>query len=104
MLSAMDILAFPSHNESFGITLLEAMAIEIPVAASNNAGIPDIVVDGVTGLLVPPKNSSELSKALLKLIENPSLRKKLSEAAKKRVIENFDIKIIVTKLLNFYNS
>ncbi len=104
MLSAMDILAFPSHNESFGITLLEAMAIELPVAASNNAGIPDIVVDGVTGLLVPPKNSSELSKALLKLIENPSLRKKLSEAAKKRVIENFDIKIIVTKLLNFYNS
>ena len=64
MLAAIDILAFPSHNESFGRVLLEAMALELPVAASGNAGVVDIVVNNETGFLFEPKNSAALAEGL----------------------------------------
>ena len=104
MLSVMDILAFPSHLESFGITLLEAMAMELPVAASDNAGIVDIVIEGETGFLVPVKNPAILADALIKLIENPELRKYFGSKGRERVLQNFDMKVIVDKLIESYKS
>lgn len=104
MLAVIDILAFPSYLESFGITLLEAMAMEVPVAASNNAGIVDIVLDGQTGFLVPVKDSVILADALIKLIDNPELRKYFGTEGRKRVLQNFDMKVIITKLLENYKT
>jgi len=104
MLAIIDILVFPSHLESFGITLLEAMAMEVPVAASNNAGILDIVIDGETGFLVPVKNSSILADAIIKLIENPELRKYFGTQGRKRVLQNFDMRVIVDKLVENYKK
>ncbi|MGH2574346.1 MAG: glycosyltransferase, partial [Ignavibacteria bacterium] len=88
ILNAVDILAFPSHEESFGVTLLEAMAMEIPVVASNTAGVPDIVTNGKTGILIPPKNPIALANALIGLAENSELRMKLGKEGRRRV-ENF---------------
>ncbi|MCI0448633.1 MAG: glycosyltransferase family 4 protein [Chlorobi bacterium] len=104
MLSVMDILAFPSHNESFGITLLEAMAMGVPPAASGNAGVLDIVINNETGLLVEPKNSVELAGAIIKLINDEELRKKFAKAARNRAEQEFDFNIIINRLIENYTQ
>ena len=104
MLAAMDILAFPSHDESFGRVLLEAMAMEIPQAASGNSGVLDIAVDNETGILFEPKNSALLAKALMRLIESEELRTKMGKASKKRAEEVFSFGIMTKKLMAFYNK
>jgi glycosyltransferase involved in cell wall biosynthesis len=90
-LSAMDILAFPSNEESFGGTLLEAMAMKLPVAASDSGGVPDIVINGVTGLLIPRNNPDALTKALIQLIENKELRDTMGNNGRKRVEQHFEM-------------
>lgn len=102
VLAATDILAFPSHEESFGITLLEAMAMGVPVVASNNAGIKDIIPSEEFGILVPPKDHRLLAEGLLKLINDSALRNKLASGGRRRVIENFDIEKITKKLVQYY--
>ncbi len=102
IMSALDILAFPSHEESFGLTLTEAMAMKLPVVASGNAGVLDIVVDNVTGILVPPKDYGALADGILKLAHDSSARKRFGEAGRKRVEEIFSIQAVVEKLEQFY--
>jgi glycosyltransferase involved in cell wall biosynthesis len=104
VMEAMDFLVFPSHLESFGLTILEAMAMELPVIASSNAGIPDIIDDGITGILIPPKNPEALSEAIMKLAGDPDLRLKLGTAARKCVEEKFDLNQSVMKLEEFYKG
>lgn len=102
ILSMLDIFVFPSHEESFGITLTEAMALGLPSAASKKAGVLDLITDNETGLLVPPKNPSELAEAIKKLIENPRLRKQLGKAARKKAEEIFNAKYELDILEEYY--
>ncbi len=102
ILSVMDIFVLPSHEESFGILLTEAMAMGLPVAASNNAGIPDIVIDNETGILVPPKNAGALALALKKLASSSELRASLGKAGRIRAKGIFNIDTALDKLENFY--
>ncbi len=104
MLSAMDILAFPSYRESFGNTLLEAMAMQLPVVASNSGAVPEIVIDGETGLLVPPKDADQLAKKMLALIENPSLCHQMGFAGRNRVENSFGFDIFIETLEKHYNE
>lgn len=104
IMSIMDILVFPSHLESFGITLLEAMAMELPIIASNNAGIPDIIKDGETGILIPPKDPTALSGAIIKLAGDLRLCKKLGAAGRKRVEESFNLDINILQLEKYYKN
>jgi glycosyltransferase involved in cell wall biosynthesis len=90
VMAAFDIFAFPSHAESFGVVLIEAMAMERPVVSTNCDGVLDIVVDGETGLYVHPRNATELAAALARLIEAPELRERMGKAGRKRVEEMFD--------------
>ena len=71
-LKKMDVFALPSRTEGFGIAILEAMAAGLPVVATRVGGIPEIVVDNETGLLVEPNNYRELSAAILKLLSDRS--------------------------------
>lgn len=102
VLSAMDIFVFPSHEESFGITLTEAMALGLPVAASKKAGVLDIVSDGETGLLVEPKNAAALAESIKKLIENPKLRTQFGKSARKRTEEIFNAEDELNILEEYY--
>lgn len=102
ILSSFDIFVFPSHEESFGISLTEAMAAGLPVIASNNAGVKDIVVDNVTGLLVPPKNHAKLADAVKLLVESKNLREAYGKAGRKRAEEIFNAKDELNKLMEYY--
>ncbi len=101
-LSALDILVFPSHEESFGLGLTEAMAMKLPVAASGNAGVLDIVVDGETGILFPPKNYSLLADAVMSLAADPGKRERYGNAGRERVEKYFSMESLVEKLEQCY--
>lgn len=90
LLAAMDILAVPSHAEAFGNIAIEGMAAGKPVVASNTDGLLDIVENEVSGLQVTPKQPQLLADALLRLIEDETLREKMGAASQKIVEEKFD--------------
>lgn len=104
ILSEIDILAFPSHEESFGITLIEAMSAGIPVVASKNAGILDIIQDGYNGILIEPKSYISLAKGLLYIIDNPEKKIDFIANAKKTVEEKFNFDRIIFELQEYYRS
>ena len=102
VMASFDVFAFPSHAESFGIVLIEAMAMERPVVSTNCDGVLDIVVNGETGLYVRPRSPIELANALTRLVDDPSLREKLGKAGRKRVEQFFDQKKQIQKLEDLY--
>lgn len=103
LMAAMDILAFPSHAEAFGNVAIEAMAMAKPVVSTNCDGVVDIVVDGTTGIHVPPKNSQALAQALSRLIGDPVLCRRFGEAGRRRVEDMFDEEEQTAKLVRKYD-
>lgn len=103
-LSAMDILAFPSNEESFGDTLLEAMAMKVPAAAFDAGGVPDIIINRETGLLTKRNNVPEFTDALLNLINEQELRNKLACAGRKRVEEHFEMRSNMNRFVELYKN
>jgi glycosyltransferase involved in cell wall biosynthesis len=89
LLSAMDVFTFPSHNEAFGLALIEAMAAGLPTVSANCDGVLDIVVEGVTGLMVPPKDGGVLAGAVARLLDDAELRVRLGAAGRERVLAKF---------------
>jgi glycosyltransferase involved in cell wall biosynthesis len=89
-MAAMDVLALPSRQESFGLVLVEAAALGKPVVACRSQGPEEIVDDCVTGLLVPQDDPTALAGALARLHESPETGDELGAAARKSVFERFD--------------
>ncbi len=104
VMAAFDLLAFPSHAESFGIVLIEAMAMQRPVVSTNCDGVLDIMVHGETGLMVPPRDAHAFAGALQQLLEDPSLRARMGAAARRRVITLFDQQHQLDRLEDIYHS
>jgi glycosyltransferase involved in cell wall biosynthesis len=104
VLSSMDIFVFPSHAESFGIALAEAMAMGKPSVCSNAEGVLDIAIDGETSLLFKNKNAEDLTKKISLLIDSPDLRQRFSIASRKRAVECFDIDKLTDKVIGIYKS
>jgi len=104
VMAAFDIFAFPSHAESFGAVLIEAMALERPVVSTNCDGVVDIMVDGVTGLTVAPRDAEGLARALTRLIDDPSLRTAMGRAGRQRVMELFDQRKQIDRLEEVYRE
>jgi glycosyltransferase involved in cell wall biosynthesis len=82
---AMDVFVLPSLDEGFGIVFLEAMAMGVPVVGTRVVGSVDAVEDGVTGLLVPPRDPAILAEAVLRLLSDAELATRLTTAASSRV-------------------
>lgn len=99
-----DIYVHSSLFESFGLAIVEAMAMGLPIVATNVGGIPELVEDGVNGFLVDKKNSHELSKAIIKLIENVDLRKKMSENNIKKIKEQFSLDKMIKETEKLYEQ
>jgi len=104
ILSALDIMVIPSLNEGMGRSLLEAQALGIPVIATNVGGIPEVVKDGMTGILVPPRDSPALARAIIKLLKDRSLREKMGEEARKWVDQRFSAETMVKKVADLYEK
>jgi len=97
-----DIFCAPATGcESFGIVLLEAMAVGKPVVASNIAGYASILADGVEGILVPPKDDEKLARALISLLNGEPLRRRMGANGIRKAAE-YDWKKIARKVLDFY--
>jgi phosphatidylinositol alpha-mannosyltransferase len=99
-----DVFCSPSTvNESFGITLLEAMASHAPAVATSVNGSNTLGEDGVTGLIVPPKEPRLMAHAVLRLLDNRSLATNLADAAQERA-RTFDWEEIARQLLGYYEE
>jgi phosphatidylinositol alpha-mannosyltransferase len=97
-----DIFCAPATgSESFGIVLLEAMALSKPVVASNIEGYAGVVSDGVDGMLVPPKDSQSLARALTTLLNDESLRQKMGEQGRAKAL-NYGWESIAGHILDYY--
>lgn len=84
--------------------LLESMAVGVPVVATNISAIPELVVEGETGLLVPPAQPEKMARALIQLLTDIPLRKKVIEAARKRVVQTFDNQALIGGLAAVYRQ
>lgn len=101
-LAIADLLCLPSYREGFGTVVIEAAAMAVPTVGTRITGLSDAVLDGETGLLVPPQNSIALEQALGQLIDNPTFNKQLGEAARERCLREFDSRVVSARLAEEY--
>lgn len=97
-----DIFVQPSVEEGFGISILEAMAMGKPIVASRVGGIPEIIKDGVCGFLVPPADKYALAQAIIRLLDDESLIRKMGHKAKAIVKDYFSIEKMVRSYEDIY--
>jgi len=100
-----DIVIFSSlHQEPLGRVPIEAMVAGKPVIASRVGGVPEVVEDGVTGILVPPNDPKALAEAIILLVENENLRREMGKRGKEMVFKKLNPNTIVEKHLQLYRS
>jgi sugar transferase (PEP-CTERM/EpsH1 system associated) len=104
LLSAMDVFVLPSLKEAMPIALLEAMAMRLPVIATTVGGVPEIVDDGKTGLLVAPGDEADLHCALHRLADDPALMSTLARAGQVHVQANFTLDSMVAQVERLYDT
>ncbi len=102
LLAEMTVSVLPSLSEGLSNTILESMAAGVPVVATEVGGNPEAVQHGVTGLLVPPRDSEALARAIIALIENRDLATRLAQAGRQHIIERFSNIRMVHETERFY--
>lgn len=103
-LAALDIYTQPSRSEGLGTSVLEAAAAGLPIVATDCGGIPDIIKDDETGLLVPMEDPQALAAGLVRLAQDQALRERLGAAARRWVREQFNVETLVTKTDAHYRA
>jgi len=102
--NSVDIVIFPSiDQEAFGLVNTEAMACGLPVVATDVGGVPEVIVNNETGLLVEPSNAKALTNALEYLIDNEPIRKKMGRKGRERVERYFTLDIHTENLIKIFN-
>jgi len=101
-MAGADVLCLPSYREGFGTVLINAAAVGIPALASRVYGSVDAVEDGITGLLHEPGNASEMAEHMMRLKNDPLLRKTLGDNGRRRAVRDFSEKSVTSTVLKFY--
>ena len=99
-----DVFVLPALEEGLGMVLLEALSCKKPVIATNIGGIPDIITDNQTGILIPPQDVKALSAAVLKVLEDRSFAKSIAEKGYERVLSRFTIEPLSHEMVTVYDS
>jgi glycosyltransferase involved in cell wall biosynthesis len=102
LVPGLDLLAHPASREGLGLALLEAASAGVPVVACAVGGVPDVVVDGETGVLVPRDDAAALCRALRALLASPDERARLGAAARRHVERRFDLGKLVAAHYSLY--
>ena len=103
-MAGSDMMVHPATIEPFGIVLLEAMRVGLPIVASRVGGIPEVVADNETGDLIPPKDTAALGKAVTRLLDEPARMIKLGVAAEHRWRSEFDYDVMLLRLETYLES
>jgi glycosyltransferase involved in cell wall biosynthesis len=104
IIATFDVVALPSLFEGMGRVLLEAMAMEKPVVASRVGGIPDLVHDGVNGILIAPGSVQELRCGLIKILRNPIMAAEMGKQGRKRINSEFSADMMVRSIETVYHE
>jgi glycosyltransferase involved in cell wall biosynthesis len=104
ILAASDILVLDSRWEGLPMVIIEAQMAGVPVVASSVGGVPELIEDGVTGFLVPPRNPQALADVLFNLIVNPKLLRRVASAARDKALHEFTLKRMLTKTHQLYED
>ena len=104
ILSIIDVFVLPSIREGLGLSILEAMACGKPVIATDVGGIPEVVKDGVSGILVPPKDPEALKDAILELLDDKGKQETMGCNGKRICDESFNSSTMVNKIEHLYDS
>lgn len=104
LLAAMDVFALPSLREGMPISLMEAMAMERPSIASSVGGIPELVVNRETGLLIPSENPVALADGLVFLLSHPSVARMWGKNARKRIEEGYSLQHVTDQTVALYKN
>jgi glycosyltransferase involved in cell wall biosynthesis len=102
--AAFDVAVLPSYREAQGLTILEAMALSRPVVASNVGGIPEMIEDGVTGLLVPPHDPPALAAAIVRLLTDHQLADTIGRAGHDMTHDRFCVQLMVNAVQELYDE
>ena len=104
ILSSLDLFVLSSYLEGMGSSIMDAMAHKLPVVATNVGGIPEVVIDGKTGLLVPPRRPEALAEAILKLYHDPSLSSHFGQLGCEVVHQKFSAESMANKIIGIYEN
>lgn len=103
-LTKFDLYVQPSLSESFGLAIVQAMNVGLPIIATNTGGIPEVVTDGKSGVLVKPADSKELANAINELLRNPKRGKIMGEMARQDVRIKFNLDDMIDELESVYEE
>ena len=98
------VVVFPSRAEAFGLTCVEAMSCGRPIVSTSLASGPELITDGISGLIADPRNPEDLAQKICLILDDPALALKLGSAARKRAKEYFDMSVLTRKNIQFYHS
>ena len=101
-MAALDLFVLPSFSETFGLVLVEAMAMERPIIATNSGGVPEIITNEKTGLLIQPQDVNEMIGAICRVLSDKSLRSSLGHSARKEALKQYDFDRCVDSLLGSF--
>ena len=104
LMKSFDLFAMSSVTEGLGSAVLEAMACGLPVVSTRAGGLPEVVVDGETGILLAPHDEPAMAQAIVTLLKDPAQRAALGQAGRARVLDAFSVESMVSKTLNVYQQ